>query len=480
MRQASAAYVTALNSGNFKAAAAFWSADGQFIDALGNAVSGRKLVGEVLPKRFTDGRPPKMTLTINSTRLITPDTASEDGTVEVAAGKDEPASRGLYNAVWVRQQGKWLIHSLRETSGANMAPEQKLAELAWLIGRWQAETPDATFEVDCHWSPEHVFLIREITVYAGDEVVDQVTQRIGLEPGGTRFKSWSFDSAGGLAEAIWEPGGSTWIVASRGTNSDGEATSAHNVYSDISADGYTLRSSEAHEGTATPPTAEVRFKRVLTTSAADPHIGPSGADAKEKILNSAEWAETQRAFEQWLSIQKIYSPEEVTEMRASLRERIKEMPAAELQDFLTDSRDKLAILMGKEMQEARLWLAQRLAVEVKLTHDKIQELRPDVINKTPAQLELWLAKWQQQRGQTKAAQQAFEKGRDARVKEIDAHMRRKEAAREQNLNRAMMRMAMGGGGGFGGYGGGGRGYYGGGGGGYQRRPSVGLNALFRF
>jgi uncharacterized protein (TIGR02246 family) len=441
VRQASQAYLAALNAGDFKAAAAFWSADGEFIDAAGESVSGKKLIGEELPKRFADGRPPQLAVTINSTRLITPDTASEDGTLEVAASGGQPALRGLYSTVWVRQQGKWLIHSLRETSGGLAAPDQSLSQLDWMVGRWQAESPDGTIEADCHWSPERAFLLREITIVDGDEIIAQVSQRIGIDPAGPRFKSWSFDSAGGTAEAIWESKGAGWLVSSQGTGGDGNPTSAQNTYSDITPEAYTLTSTDAHEGTTAPPPMELKFKRILSTTPAG--VASSGAEesGKAAILASREWVETQRAFDQWLSIQNTYTADEVQEMRAGLRDRVDKMSVAEMQLFLADSRDKLAILLGQEAQQARLWLAQRMAVEVNLTQEEIQKSRPDVINKTPAQLESWLIQWRQRRSQTQQNQLAFEQGRKAQVQNLDAHMRRKEAARQANLNRAASRSA---------------------------------------
>ncbi len=325
-----------------------------------------------------------------------------------------------------------------------------------MVGRWQAEGPGGKVEVDCQWAPEKAFLLREIRTIDSDEFVDHVSQRIGLDPATQRFRSWSFDTSGGSAEATWEPNGSSWVVASHGSADDGEATSARTVYSEIGPDAYTLKSTEGHYGVTDAPVAELRFTRIKPDSASAPEAPSTGTaadDGRAKILSSPEWREAQRAFEQWLSIQKTYTAAEVEEMRAALRSRIDKMSVAELQSFLADSREKLRILLGEDAQQARLWLAQRLAVEVNLTPEQIRQHRPDVVNKTPAQLEKWLAQWRQQRDQTQQAQRAFDDGRKARVTEIDAQMRRKEQAREANLNRANARM-MSGGGFYGGPGGG--------------------------
>ena len=276
-----------------------------------------------------------------------------------------------------------------------------------MVGRWQAEGPGGKVEVDCQWAPEKAFLLREIRTIDSDEFVDHVSQRIGLDPATQRFRSWSFDTSGGSAEATWEPNGSSWVVSSHGSADDGEATSARTVYSEIGPDAYALKSTEGHYGVTDAPVAELRFTRIKQDSTSAPEAASTGTaadDGRAKILSSPEWREAQRAFEQWLSIQKTYTAAEVEEMRSGLRSRIDKMSVAELQSFLADSREKLRILLGEDAQQARLWLAQRLAVEVNLTPEQIRQHRPDVVNKTPAQLEKWLAQWRQQRDQTQQAQ----------------------------------------------------------------------------
>ncbi len=124
------------------------------------------------------------------------------------------------------------------------------------------------------------------------------------------------------------------------------------------------------------------------------------------------------------------------------------------------------MLMSKDAEDARLWLAQRMAVEAKLTPAQIKEMRPDIANMTAAQVQQRLLQLDQERDQTKQAQKAFDQGREFRIKAIDEAKKEEEAEREDALNRASnygYGGYYGGGGGYGigGFSAGGGGYYGG-------------------
>lgn len=186
--------------------------------------------------------------------------------------------------------------------------------------------------------------------------------------------------------------------------------------------------------------------------------------AKERILNSAEWRQTQQAYNEWLSVQKIYTPQEVKRLRADTQAKVAKMSAAQLQSFLDDANEKVKILLSKDAEDARLWLAQRMAVEVKLTPEQMKEERPDIANMTAAQVEQRLLQIDQERKQTKTAQESFDADRKFRIKAINEQAKQDENEREQALNRAAEDSA-GYGGYYGGYGGGWGapgGFYGGG------------------
>ncbi|HTU26144.1 MAG TPA: DUF4440 domain-containing protein [Pirellulales bacterium] len=436
VRAASAAYVAALNAGDLKAAAAFWSDGGEFVDAAGQVTPAATIVAERLPQRFAGKDRPQLKVAIRSLRLLGGDAALEDGAVETTAADGSTASRGSYSAVWVRRGGRWQIDSLREASStADAMAADDLKQLDWLVGRWSAKADEATITVDCQWSEEHAWIQRDITIERAGQPPMRISQRIGRDPQTGRIKSWGFDSAGDTTEATWEPRGKEWLVSSHGTLPGGGQTSAENVYSDINEAGFTLTSQEPGSADKPADRLELKFVRL------DGEAAAGSADANEEaqraaILASPEWREALRAFQAYQSVQKTYTVEEMQEMNAALASKVSQMSAAELRDFLADSREKLAVLMSPRAQEARAWLAQRIAVEVKLTPEMIKAERPDIVNMTSAELEAFLDQWQKQREQVRQTQQQVEAGRAARVKNIQSTQKQQAAEREAALRRA--------------------------------------------
>ncbi|MCC7086224.1 MAG: hypothetical protein IT427_14570 [Pirellulales bacterium] len=86
------------------------------------------------------------------------------------------------------------------------------------------------------------------------------------------------------------------------------------------------------------------------------------AAAKELILDSSRWREMQKEFHEWLSMQVVYSPQQVAEIKARLAAEIEKMSAAELQQFLDQWEAKLKVLLGQDATEGREWLGQFLSV----------------------------------------------------------------------------------------------------------------------
>ena len=358
-----------MNAGDFKTAATFWTADGEFVDKAGKSVPARKMVTEDLPKKYPDGKRPQLVVDVKSIQVLSDDIAQEVGSIDVKGKEGKPAPRSGFNALWVKQQNKWLIKNLRETTPAALVHNNSLSELSWLIGSWAAESDGNDIYIDCTWSPNKVYLMREITVMRDGKVIHSGTQRIGLDPMSPKIKSWSFDNDGGLAESFWEKIDGTWHIASRGASAHGHITSARNVYDEISDDSFSLESGEAHAGSATMPSFKIKFTRdvsVATPPAASTAGEPAAPDSgktppstnqpatppqssrptpsaggtdsleKEKILGSAEWQKTQEAYNEWLSVQKIYTPAEVKKLKSDMADKIAKMNAPQLVDFFED------------------------------------------------------------------------------------------------------------------------------------------------
>ena len=70
-------------------------------------------------------------------------------------------------------------------------------------------------------------------------------------------------------------------------------------------------------------------------------------------------------------------------------------------------------------------------------------MRPDVLEMTADQLQLWLDQWQAKRQQIVASQKAFDKGKDLEIKNIEAMEKDEEQERDEALNRSYYEMGNG-------------------------------------
>lgn len=167
-----------------------------------------------------------------------------------------------------------------------------------------------------------------------------------------------------------------------------------------------------------------------TTPGAAPD--PAREAARRQILESERWQRARHDLNQWLSIQKLYTPEEVAVLRREFQGRIDRMSPQELAVQLSEMEEKLSVLASPEAEDARRWLAQFLAVQAKYTPEQLRAKRPDVARMTASQIQLELAKFQQRRGGVQQSQAAVEQGRALQVQ----NSRNVQAARQQAAEQA--------------------------------------------
>lgn len=255
IRLASQQYVAALNRGDAEAAAALWTAGGDLIDAQGRTTKGRDLARSLQPGQA----PPGLTLTIDALRMVTPEVAIEDGrTLWPAAGGEAALVR--YTAVWVRQNGKWLLDSVREIPADPNSHEAKLHALRWLVGDWVSEGDGPAIEMSCQWSLDRHFLLREIKAQSPAGPLT-ISQRIGWDPASRQLKSWTFDSHGGHGTGDWSRAGEQWIVTAAGVLPDGRSAASRNTYALDAEGGLRWEAVESTVDGAPGPIHKVRLVR---------------------------------------------------------------------------------------------------------------------------------------------------------------------------------------------------------------------------
>jgi len=281
IRAAGKAYLAALTRGDVKALTAAWTVNGDYVDAAGQSFKAHELIQQEFPPAAADAKsapadatavqpkavegprgpvvaPP--TAPASTIRFIKPDVAIEDGDIASPANAGQHVAKHRFTAVWVKQEGHWLLDGLREASGLPPGPET-LDELQWLVGDWMAQEKDVTLRRSCRWSDDQKFLLAQFSIVSGETDILSGTQRIGWDPRTHRIKSWLFDSQGGYGEGDWVGSGGDWIVKVSQVLSDGSKTTATSIYHREGDNAFNWKTTESRvEGQAVPEHG-VEFKR---------------------------------------------------------------------------------------------------------------------------------------------------------------------------------------------------------------------------
>jgi uncharacterized protein (TIGR02246 family) len=243
-------YLQAFNRHDPAALAAHWSKTGESVDIdSGETTAGREAVQEVFAALFEQDADATIDIDVASIRSLRDDVAVVDGVSRISF-TDAPPSSSRFSAVLVREDGNWVLDTVRESNGAiqhaeaepsSLAPARPLDELAWLIGSWEDVSEGVTASTDCFWSTNKAFLIRTHAV-SSDAVQEQrplpgdsripgllpagaagsreITEIIGWDPDRGQIRSWLFTSGGRFAEGSWSRQGDEWTLRLENASGD--------------------------------------------------------------------------------------------------------------------------------------------------------------------------------------------------------------------------------------------------------------------
>ena len=152
------------------------------------------------------------------------------------------------------------------------------------------------------------------------------------------------------------------------------------------------------------------------------------SQAREAVLNSAAWKKAEQAFDDWLSVQTIYSKPQVEYLKFQFRDNTSKMSASELKAFLDQMQLKLNILMSSDVTEAGSWVGSRMSVLASHKREEIQKQLPDVVNMTAAQLEQYLYDFQQKRQTGQQAEQVASQFRQQQNQQIQQSLQMQQAS----------------------------------------------------
>jgi len=236
-------YHRAFNRHDPAALAAHWTGGGESIDLVsGDATAGREAVRSVFAALFEQDDSATIDIDVLQVRPIRDDVAVVDGLTRIAFSDTAPAA-SRFTAVVVKEEGRWLLESVRETAlpaDAAEAPGRPLDALGWLVGAWENVGGGVIASADCTWSAGRGFLVRSHAIRgeAPGGVTDaadgsipgllapgapqprEITEIVGWDPDRRVIRSWVFTSAGRFAEGTWERDGDAWMVHYEGRGRD--------------------------------------------------------------------------------------------------------------------------------------------------------------------------------------------------------------------------------------------------------------------
>ncbi len=233
VRKSAEQLAAAINQANSNSAAQSFLPKGEFIDEQGVVYQGHQEIRGLLNAFFQQFRGAKLSLSIESIRLVGP-VAIEEGTRTMTTADGNERSRFRYIAVWARTEDGWRLASLRDFADDPLpTANDYLQPVAWLVGDWVNEGADGKVAISYRWSDDKNFLLGEFQMEPAEGTSRTSTQRIGWDPSVGKIRSWLFDSDGGFSEGTWTAVDDGIVIKSAAVNPNGTvATATMNIYID--------------------------------------------------------------------------------------------------------------------------------------------------------------------------------------------------------------------------------------------------------
>lgn len=273
IRKMASTMEAAFDRGDAKSVAACWTTDGEFTGPRGDRIEGRQNIEKAFSEFLSIHPKTKLRLTILSWRPLGNVLLADFVSVmtPVPMGLDaEPLS----SMVLLKQDGRWLIGSMREYSTGGPSHFLHLKDLQWMVGEWAVEGKGASPVIvhsSCHWTGNGNYLIRRFTVTRDKQVLSGGTEVIGWDARAHRIRSWTFDTDGGFGEGTWLPEGNRWIVKHTGIQADGSDVAATHIISSPDANTIVFQSKDRLiNGEKRTELPEVKMKRVSAQTETKP------------------------------------------------------------------------------------------------------------------------------------------------------------------------------------------------------------------
>lgn len=260
VRSAMQAFAKAFEARDAKALAAFWTANGEYVNSAGLTLQGREALESAFAEFFA--KTPEVSAQVQSDtlRFLSAGLAIDEGTVQVRRGPTEAGLPTDYRALLVREGSQWRLAELSEST----RDEVSIEDLGWLIGEWQAASGQGVEVRTLYsWEPNHKF-IRVVFSVKGPNLDYSGNQAIGVDPATGQLHTWTFEADGGVAEAEWTRDGDHWLQEVTGTLTDGSTLTETNVLRRVNDDLFTWQAIDRYLDEQAlddlPPVKVVRLK----------------------------------------------------------------------------------------------------------------------------------------------------------------------------------------------------------------------------
>ena len=238
IHQAARAFARAFNDGDARAVAALWTEQAEYVDDSGAVLHGRAAIEKAYAELFKTHPKARMDVQTETVHFPSPNTAIEEGLLTLTLPGAELPITTAYRAIQVREGGQWRIAFSQEWG----ADQDKLEDLAWLIGSWTARPAGREVQLKFAWNDKKTLIRNHFTIKEGGKVISSGTQTIGMDPRTGQLASWTDDEDGGRGEALWFRDGNRWVVDSAGVLPDGTETFALNVITRLNDNEFLWRS----------------------------------------------------------------------------------------------------------------------------------------------------------------------------------------------------------------------------------------------
>lgn len=256
-------YEEAYNNHDAQKVASFWSSNAVYVvPDTGETLQGRSAIADFFKNLFENKDQPHIDVIIDNIIFKGPDKAIEYGHVKFS-DKDGNQDETYYRAVDVKENGKWVLQTVREVE-TRTAPSnyEHLQDLNWLIGSWHETNEDSDIDLNFKWSLNKNLLIEHFTVKILDRDEMEGIQIIAWDPDQKSIRSWIFDSDGNFREGTWSKRGNKWIASMAARLADGTKGSSIDIYTKLDDNNFTF-DMDARDigGNILPDVGPVNFKK---------------------------------------------------------------------------------------------------------------------------------------------------------------------------------------------------------------------------